>query len=102
MTVSFISRTKHIPDKWALNKYHHVIETFIKATQKNEVKDELKTIRACRCTNLPEKKKKKKKKKKSIRRTKIEDIVITNADKGSAVVIVDVKDYITLKILKDK
>ena len=45
---------------------------------------------------------KKKKKKKSIRRTKIEDIVITNADKGSAVVIVDVKDYITLKILKDK
>ena len=44
----------------------------------------------------------KKKKKKSIRRTKIEDIVITNADKGSAVVIVDVKDYITLKILKDK
>ena len=46
--------------------------------------------------------KKKKKKKKSIRRTKIEDIVITNADKGSAVVIVDVKDYITLKILKDK
>ena len=43
-----------------------------------------------------------KKKKKSIRRTKIEDIVITNADKGSAVVIVDVKDYITLKILKDK
>ena len=100
MTVSFISRTKHIPDKWALNKYHHIIETFIKATQKNEVKDELKTIRACRCTNLPEKKKKKKKK--SIRRTKIEDIVITNADKGSAVVIVDVKDYITLKILKDK
>ena len=99
MTVSFISRTKHIPDKWALNKYHHIIETFIKATQKNEVKDELKTIRACRCTNLPEKKKKKKK---SIRRTKIEDIVITNADKGSAVVIVDVKDYITLKILKDK
>ena len=98
MTVSFISRTKHIPDKWALNKYHHIIETFIKATQKNEVKDELKTIRACRCTNLPEKKKKKK----SIRRTKIEDIVITNADKGSAVVIVDVKDYITLKILKDK
>ena len=97
MTVSFISRTKHIPDKWALNKYHHIIETFIKATQKNEVKDELKTIRACRCTNLPEKKKKK-----SIRRTKIEDIVITNADKGSAVVIVDVKDYITLKILKDK
>ena len=95
MTVSFISRTKHIPDKWALNKYHHIIETFIKATQKNEVKDELKTIRACRCTNLPEKKK-------SIRRTKIEDIVITNADKGSAVVIVDVKDYITLKILKDK
>ena len=81
MTVSFISRTKHIPDKWALNKYHHVIETFIKATQKN----------------IPEKKKKK-----SIRRTKIEDIVITNADKGSAVVIVDVKDYITLKILKDK
>ena len=62
MTVSFISRTKHIPDKWALNKYHHIIETFIKATQKNEVKDELKTIRACRCTNLPEKKKKKKKK----------------------------------------
>ena len=102
MTVSFISRTKHIPDKWALNKYHHIIETFIKATQKNEVKDEVKTIRACRCTNLPEKKKKKKKKKKSIRRTKIEDIVITNADKGSAVVIVDVKDYITLKILKDK
>ena len=50
----------------------------------------------------PKKKKKKKKKKKSIRRTKIEDIVITNADKGSAVVIVDVKDYITLKILKDK
>ena len=97
MTVSFISRTKHIPDKWALNKYHHIIETFIKATQKNEVKDELKTIRACRCTNQPEKKKKK-----SIRRTKIEDIVITNADKGSAVVIVDVKDYITLKILKDK
>ena len=48
------------------------------------------------------KKKKKKKKKKRIRRTKIEDIVITNADKGSAVVIVDVKDYITLKILKDK
>ena len=45
---------------------------------------------------------KKEKKKKSIRRTKIEDIVITNADKGSAVVIVDVKDYITLKILKDK
>ena len=42
------------------------------------------------------------KKKKSIRRTKIEDIVIINADKGSAVVIVDVKDYITLKILKDK
>ena len=96
MTVSFISRTKHIPDKWALNKYHHIIETFIKATQKNEVNDELKTIRACRCTNLPEKKKK------SIRRTKIEDIVITNADKGSSVVIVVVKDYITLKILKDK
>ena len=70
MTVSFISRTKHIPDKWALNKYHHVIETFIKATQKNEVKDELKTIRACRCTNQPQKKKKKKKKKKALEELK--------------------------------
>ena len=79
MTVSFISRTKHIPDKWALNKYHHIIETFIKATQKNEVKDELKTIRACRCTNLPEKKKKKKtikkiKKKKKKKKKALEEL----------------------------
>ena len=64
------------------------IETFIEAT-KSEIKDELKTISACKYTNLS------KKEQKALEELKHrEDIVITNADKVGAVVILDVKDYI--------
>ena len=44
-------------EKWASNKNHHTIETCIEAT-KNRVKDELKTIRGCKYTNLSKKEQK--------------------------------------------
>ena len=40
--------------KWAPNKNHHTIKTFIEATKKG-IKDEPKTIRTCKYTNLSKK-----------------------------------------------
>ena len=45
---------KQANKKWAPNKNHHTIETFIEAT-KNVIKDELKTIRTCNYINLSKK-----------------------------------------------
>ena len=70
--------------KKAPNKYHHIIKTFKEAT-KNRIKDELKTIRACKYINLS------KKQHKALEELKHkENIIKTNAGKGSAVVILDV------------
>ena len=68
------------------DKNHHTVETFIKAT-KSGVEDELKTVRSCRYTNLS------RKEQKALKELKHrEDTFVTNADKGGAVVILDVKD----------
>ena len=74
--------------KWTPNQIHHTVQTFIEATTKDiEVK----------------KLEKKEKSKKNLTKEEIdalnnlkqrEDIIISNADKGGAVVIQDVKDYI--------
>ena len=74
--------------KWAPNKNRNIIKTFIEAT-KSGIKDELKTIPAHKFTNLS------KKEQNALKELKCrEDVVITDADKGGAVVILDVKDYI--------
>ena len=65
-----------------------IITTFTEAT-KSEIKDELKTIRGCKYTTLS------KKEQKALEEIKYrENIVITNVERGGAVVILDVKDYI--------
>lgn len=73
--------------KWAPNKNHHTIEIFIEAT-KNRVKDELKTIQTWTYTDPS------KKEQKSLKELKRrEDIVITNAEKVGAAIMLDLKDY---------
>ena len=75
--------------KWAPNKDHHTIETLIEAT-KYGVKDELKTMRACKYINLSKKEQQTLQEELKLR----EDIVIKNACKIGRVVILYVKDYI--------
>ena len=73
---------------WAQNRNYYAIKTFIKAP-KMGIQGELKTILACKYTQVSEKGQK------ALEELKhSEDIVIANTDKGDAVVILDAKDYI--------
>ena len=73
---------------WVPTKNHHTIETFIKAT-KNNIDAEIKKLKRPKYLNLS------KREQKALEELKVrDDIVITNADKVDAVVILDVKDYV--------
>ena len=64
------------------------METFIKATN-NDTDATIKKLKRSKCSNLSEKEQK------PLQEVKVrDDIVIINADKGRAVVIMDVKDYV--------
>ena len=88
---------------WFPNNNHHSIETFIEATR-NEINNEIKNMKRPNYSNLSVKEQKALQELQSR-----DDIVITEADKGGAVVILDVEDYMkkrkdsstTQKITKD-
>ena len=75
-------------EKWTPNKNHHTVLTYIEATQR-ELEKEQTEIKEKSYNNLT------KNKRTSMKElSEWEDIIITKADKGDAVVIVGVKDYI--------
>ena len=75
-------------EKWTPNKNHHTVLTYIEATQRELEKEQTK-MEEKPYNNLT------KNERTSIKElSEREDIIITKADKGAAVVIVDVKDYI--------
>ena len=75
-------------EKWTPNKNHHTMSTYIEVTQR-ELEKEQTRMKEKSYNNLT------KNERTSMKElSEREDIIITKADKGSAVVIVDVKDYI--------
>ena len=69
-------------------KNHHTIETFIEAMN-NEINDEIAHVKRPKYSNLS------KGEQKALEDLQErDDIVIVNADKGGAVVIMDVTDYV--------
>ena len=75
-------------EKWTPNKNHHTVLTYIGATQRGLEKEQTK-MKEKPYNNLT------KNKRTSMKElSEREDIIITKADKGGVVVIVDVKDYI--------
>ena len=67
---------------------HHTVETFIKAAN-NDIDTTIKKLQQSKFSNLSEKEQK------ALEEVKVrDDIEITNSDKGGAVVIMDVKDYV--------
>ena len=74
--------------KWASNKNHHTVLTYIEATQE-ELECKIGNQKPQPFNNLT------KDERKALQElSKIDDIVIRKTDKGAAVFIVDVKDYI--------
>ena len=70
------------------SKKHHTVETIRKATN-NDIDATIKKLKRPKCSKLSEKEKK------LLEEVKVRnEIVITNADKGGAVVIMGVKDYV--------
>ena len=75
-------------EKWTPNKNHHTVLTYIEATQRELEKDQTK-MEEKPYNNLT------KNERRSIKESsEREDIIMTKADKGGAIAIVDVKDYI--------
>ena len=75
-------------EKWTPNKNHHTVLTYIEPTQRELEKEQTK-MEEKPYNNLT------KNERTSIKElSDREDIIITKADKGAAVVFVDVKDYI--------
>ena len=73
---------------WTPPKTHHSVETYIEVTN-NEIQEKITKIKPSNYSNLT------KGEKKALDELKNrDDIIITNADKGGAVVILDVEDYI--------
>ena len=73
---------------WVLNNNHHGIETFIEATH-NEISNEIEKTTRPNYSNLSVKEQK------ALQELQFrDDIVITEADKGGAVVIADAENYI--------
>ena len=73
---------------WILSKSHHTVKTFIEVTNK-DIYAVIKKLKQPKYYYLSEKEQK------ALEELKVRDhIVITNADKGGAVVILDVKDYV--------
>ena len=75
-------------EKWTPNKNHHTVLTYIEATQRELEKEQMK-MKEKPYNNLTINERTSMKE-----LSEREDIIITKADKGGAVVIVDVKDYI--------
>ena len=75
--------------KWRLDKNHHTVETYIEAT-KNAVETEEQNINKNKYYNNLTKGERKALKELADRI----DIIITKADQGGAVVIIDVDDYV--------
>ena len=74
--------------KWTPPNKHHTINSYVKAVKKDIEQSQTVTLRKIRI-NLS------KDKKLALKDlSKRDDIIITNADKGGAVVIMDVNDYI--------
>ena len=73
---------------WIPTNNHHSIETFIEATR-NEIKEKVEETQPLKYSNLTIKERKAMQELQSRKST-----VITNADKGGAVVILDVDDYV--------
>ena len=70
-----------------IEKNHHTIETFIEATN-NEINKEIAHIKSPKYSNLS------KREQKALEDLQERDnIVIVNADKGRAVIVVDVTNY---------
>ena len=73
---------------WVPNNNHHSTETFIEVTR-NEINNEIEKMKRPNYSNLSVKEQKALQELQSR-----DDIVITDADKGGAVVILGVEDYI--------
>ena len=79
---------KPIDKTWIPQKNHHTIETFIEATN-NEINEEIAHMKPPKYSNLS-----KGEKKPLEDLQERDDIVIVYDDKGGAVVIIDVSNYI--------